>query len=385
VGEPRLDERLRVVNPDFKVAERDGVGRRDPRGPGGRMEDGDPREARVRWPGVARPVEGERRAGGEGGEPRRDRGAIREDGDGRPADGGDRCREVFQEPRELELHPEGPKLRPVGLAPAGRLEVERERHVPVERRQLAGEERVLAPGGERLAQLAGDERQVLVESLDRAELADELHGRFLPHPVNALDVVDRVTHERQHVGDLPGLDAPPLAHLRLVVQDGLPGAARDGEDAHARADELEEILVTGDDHDLEVGPLEGAGDEGGEDVVGLEARDLDHRDPERLEQALDVGELPNEVVGHRRAGRLVLGGERVPERGPGGVPGDREVVGLLLAAELPEHRAKDQHRLRRDPLGGREVADRVVGAEELRVTVDHVERLHARLHRSPSS
>src|SRR5436189_159002 len=84
------------------------------------------------------------------------------------------------------------------------------------------------------------------------------------------------------------------------------------------------------------------------------------------------------IVSPIRARRLVLGRERVAKRRARRVPGDREVVGLLLTDELPEHRAEDQHGLRRDPLGGREVADRVVGAEELRVAVDDEEAFHAR-------
>src|SRR5439155_21547064 len=133
------------------------------------MEDGDRCEARVRGPGLARPVEGEGRACGDGREPRGDGGTIREHGEWRGAQGADGRGELLEEARELELHPEGPQLRPVGLDAAGGLEVERERHGPVERRQLAGEERILATAGERLAELARNEQQVLVEPLDGAE------------------------------------------------------------------------------------------------------------------------------------------------------------------------------------------------------------------------
>ena len=44
--------------------------------------------------------------------------------------------------------------------------------------------------GERLAELAGDEREVLVEPLDAAELADELDGRLLADAGHAGDIVD---------------------------------------------------------------------------------------------------------------------------------------------------------------------------------------------------
>src|SRR5205814_8383353 len=57
-------------------------------------------------------------------EPRGDGGTIREHGDRRVAHGGDGRGELLEEPRELELHPEGPQLRPVGLDAAGGLRSE---------------------------------------------------------------------------------------------------------------------------------------------------------------------------------------------------------------------------------------------------------------------
>ena len=116
-------------------------------------------------------------------------------------------------------------------------------------------------------------------------------------------------------------------------------------------------------------------DERGKHVVGLVARHLDHRGAQRFEEATHVGELAREVVGHRRPGGLVFGEERVAERRPRGIQRDPEVIGLLLADELPQHRAEDQHGVARDALGRREIADRVIGAEDVRMPVDDVERL----------
>ncbi len=377
--EPGLDQRLRVVDDQ-------GASRERPRRLGGRelrrarvgMERDEPVHARLGRTRLARPVEGERRPRGGAREPRLDRRAVAERGHGLVAHGRDRRGQVPEEAVELELHPQGAEPRPVGLDAAERLEVEGERHLAVQRRELAREERVLASRRERLAELARDEGEVLVEAVHRPELGDQLHGGLLADAAHALDVVDRVAHQCQDVGDLRGLDAPALAHLGLVVEQRLARPARDGEHADAGADELEQVLVPADDDDLPLGQRQGAGDERRQGVVGLEARDLDTRDPQSLDEAPHVGELAREVVGHRRARRLVLGREGVAKRRARRVPGDREIVGLLLADELPEHRAEDQHGLRRDPLGGREVADRVVGAEELRVAVDDEEALHAR-------
>ena len=86
----------------------------------------------------------------------------------------------------------------------------------------------------------------------RATRASTISSRapFSPMPGHALDVVDAVAHQRQHVDHLIRPHAELLDDARRVV----PGAfiAR-VEDANAVADELEEILVAGDDRDLESG------------------------------------------------------------------------------------------------------------------------------------
>ena len=51
-----------------------------------------------------------------------------------------------------------------------------------------------------------------------------------------------------------------------------------------------------------------------DDVVGLEARHLVDRDPERLDDLADLRELVAQVVRHPRARRLVLGVLLVAER-----------------------------------------------------------------------
>src|SRR5262249_5479585 len=156
--------------------------------------------------------------------------------------------------------------------------------------QLAREEGYLAAGGDRLPELSADEGEVLVETLDAAELGDQLHRRLLAHAADPRDVVDGVAHQREHVGDLGRLDPPALAYLRLVVDHFPPGATKDGQHAHARPAHLEQVLVTGDDH--HVGPRwQGPSHKRGQHVVGLVARYLHDRDSHRLEEPTHVGEL----------------------------------------------------------------------------------------------
>ena len=386
---PRRQQRLGVVRDQPAAVEHGrtrGKRRREARaaeggggGAGVGMKEAQRVDARRRRARIARPVEGE---AGTGGHPRRPltearrlREHLHRTGIGRRRGRG----QLLDQARELHLHPERTQPRPVGLDAAKRLEVEGQRHAAADRGQLAREQGLLAAERQRLAQLAGDEREVVVEALDGAVLGDQLHGRLLAHPLDAGDVVDRVAHEGHHVGNLLGPHAPALAHLGLVVHDALARAPEHGQHAHARADELQQVLVAGDDDDVEVGHGQRVLDEGGQRVVGLVARHLEDRRPERVEQAADVGQLAREVVRHRRARGLVVGEHRVAERRTRRIQRDAEVVGLLLADELPEHRAQDQHRVARHALRRREVADRVVGAEDVRVAVDDVERLaHAK-------
>ena len=247
----------------------------------------------------------------------------------------------------------------------------------IDGRELARQQRLLAAGRERLAQLAADEREVLVHLLDAAELSDELDGGLLADALHAGDVVDAVAHQREHVGDLRGLDTPTLADLRLVVDDLLAGAAEHRQHPDTRADKLQQILVAGDDDDLQIGKLERLLHDRGEHVVRLVAPHFEHGRAERVEQAAHVRELAHEVVRHRGARRLVLREQRVAERRARRIERDAEVVGLLFADQLPQHRAEDEHRVTRHALRRREVADRVVRAEDVRMPVDDVKTLHA--------
>ena len=78
-------------------------------------------------------------------------------------------------------------------------------------------------------------------------------------------------------------------------------------------DELQGVAVTGEDEDVHlVG--ERLGDEGGDDVVGLEAGLLEVRDPQGVQDLLDERQLAAELVRRLVALGLVLGVLLHPER-----------------------------------------------------------------------
>src|SRR5439155_9674913 len=180
------------------------------------------------------------------------------------------------------------------------------------------------------------------------------------------------------VGDADGGHAPALLDFRLVVQDALARPPQHRQDAHAGADELESILVRGDEDEVDVGVAEPA-DDGGEDVVRLVARSLEDGQPEGLERPPHRRELLDEVLRHPRALDLVLGEPLVAKGGTLGVPGDAHVVRPILAEELPQHHGEAEGGVGRQAARGREVGDGVVGAVEVGRTVDEIEGRHAQL------
>ena len=236
-------------------------------------------------------------------------------------------------------------------------------------------------GGERLPHLALHEGEVLVEPLHAAELGDELDRRLLAHPGHAGNIVDAVAHEGEEIGNLRGTN-PPLGRHRLVVEPDRLAAHVRGEHAHARADELEHVLVGGDQHHLHrVAPH--PVDERAQHNVGFEAGHFEQRQPERLEDPLDEDDLAAEIVGHSRA-RFLVGRELLLAKGGARwIPRHRRVRRVLLAEQLQKHGGHAANGVGRLALGVGEIGQGMIGAVEKPRSVHHEEaRAHAGTTRS---
>ncbi len=284
-------------------------------------------------------------------------------------------RVLAREALELELLEEGVGGRPVGLLARERLEVELDGSVGVQRDELLREEGVrpvalqpLAVG--RALHLVG----ALEHRLHGAELADEVARALVPDAGNARDVVDRVPDERQDVGDALGRHSPLLLDGLPVEARGAAPLAAGVEDEDVVGHELQQVLVRGDDHDLQA-LLDRLPGEGRDRVVRLVAGDLDHRHPQRLAHAPDVRDLHGEGVVHLRAVGLVLRVLPVAERLPRRVEEDGDVLRTLVLEELAQHRGEAVGGVRGQALAGGEPADGVEGAVELAGAVDEVDRL----------
>ena len=212
--------------------------------------------------------------------------------------------------------------------------------------------------------------------VERSVLADEFLRAFFADARNALDVVDRVAHQRHHVDHLTRLDAELLEDAGRVVPCALVAGI---EHAHAVAHELEEVLVHRDDGDVEPSGHRRL-DQRPDHVVGLVAIGGENRDAERFAGGVHHRYLARQLVGHRGAVGLVVGHEIVAERPARQVERRGDEFRFVLPQEHPEHRHEDV-----DGVGGlalrvvqqRAVArpdGRVVRAVHLRAAVDEVEQ-----------
>ena len=135
-----------------------------------------------------------------------------------------------------------------------------------------------------------------------AELLEQLRRGLDPDARHARHVVRSVAGEREDVAHLLRPDPEALDHLGAVDRFLLHRVVH----LHALTDQLHQVLVGGDDDHLAAGRARLAG-VGGDDVVGLVAVELDHRQAERLGRLAHHLELRHQVVGRLEAVRLVVG------------------------------------------------------------------------------
>ena len=168
--------------------------------------------------------------------------------------------------------------------------------------------------------------------LHRSPLRDESGGSLLADTGTAGDIIGDIALESQKVDDLRrGCDAVAVAYLLRSAH--LEVASLEGGTVHQSVlgDELAVILVRGHHvggHALGLGPAGKRAD----DVVGLEALDLDDLDAPGPDDVLDKGDGVGYVLGLLVALGLVLGVCLVTEcLAAGRVEADGHVGRILLA------------------------------------------------------
>ena len=267
----------------------------------------------------------------------------------------------------------------VRIFDGGAIERLLDRHVFVEFDKAAGKPGLISEFRQPLAaHLLLDERRMSEQRFEISVLADQLGGRLDADARDARHVVDGVARERLHLHHLGGRHAELLQHLRFADHLVLHGV----EHGDARLDELHQILVGRDDHNLAAG-FHRVARIGRDDVVGLEALLLDASHVEGAHGVADQRELRHKL--RRRIGpvRLVFGGNRVAEARLAVVEDDREMAGPLLALrftqKLPQHVAEAVDRADRQAVGGPcQRRQRVKGAEDIARAVDEIDAASGR-------
>ena len=244
----------------------------------------------------------------------------------------------------------------------------RQRDVLPEAHELPGNLDRLGRLEDRAAALSLDFTGGGQQPLDRAVLVDELGGGLGADAGHARDVIDAVPHEREHVADALRRHAELLVHLGRAEAAVLHGV----EHRDVAVAELHEVLVRRADDDLHPG-RDGEFCERGDDVVGLEPRDLDLGQAEGVDHAPDHPDLLGELGRHGRAVRLVGAVELLAEVVAGGVVDYAEVGGALLTLDAQDHLAEAVDRARLHPLRRMQRRQRVERAIEVVHRVQHVE------------
>ena len=283
--------------------------------------------------------------------------------------------ELLRDGLELQLLEERVGGRAVGLLAAQGLEGEGDGHVPAQGGELLREQRRLAVVLQPLA-VGGPLHlvRVLQHGFHGSELAHEVLRPLVADPGHPGDVVDRVPHQGEHVHHALRRHSPLLLH-GLAVVEGRPYSLAAGvEDRHVVVDELEQVLVSRHHDHLEPLGHRQAG-QGGDDVVGLPAGDLEDGHPEDLAHPPHVRDLHGQLVVHPGPVGLVVLVLLVPERLSRRVEQDADALGLLVLQELLEHGGEAVGGVGGKAPAGGEAADRVVGPVELSAAVDEVDLL----------
>ncbi len=178
-----------------------------------------------------------------------------------------------------------------------------------------------------------------VDLIEVAEGRQQLGGGLVAHTGDARQVVGGVTTEGGQLHVALRCDAVALLDRRRGHLRELGDAAQGVEHRQFVADQLHRVTVAG--HDVGVGAGgDGARCQGGQDVVSLDALDLDGGDVEGCEHLLDQADLWAELIG----GLGPVGLVRRERCGAGGITAAIERhddrVRLPVLEQLHQHRGE---------------------------------------------
>ncbi len=260
---------------------------------------------------------------------------------------------VLHDRRELELLEEAPRRLAVGPVIPEFLEPDVEIEVGGDGHELLREPRSLTMLLEGLPlPLVPHLGSVLQERFEAPVLADELRRALLADAGNSGNVVDAVSHQRENVRHLSGRN-PELVPDSFGIE---PFVLHRVDDRDVVVHELQQVLVRGDD-EHEVAFLDRPPREGSDEIVRLDPRSLENREPERCAELSSVRGLLFQAVGSGGPVRLVCRKLLVTEGAPAGVERHRGEIVRLVGQDLAQHVGETEHGVGGEPGAGRERRD----------------------------
>ena len=244
-------------------------------------------------------------------------------------------------------------------------------HVGFQRHQLAAGPDLVGKVDQGLAALRLlDLVGMLQKIVEIAIFVDQQGRSFDADPRRAGDVVDTVAGQGLHVDHL----VRPDTELFLDLFRADPPVLHRIDHFNAAADQLHKILVGRDDRHPSAG-IARLCRKRGDDVVGLEALDLDTGQIEGPRRIADQVELRHQILRRRRSLRLVLGIDVVAE-GLALVIENHRHMGRgfgtpLILDHLEDHVAEPADRPHRQSVGlSRQGRQGVISTENVSGTVD---------------
>ncbi len=187
-----------------------------------------------------------------------------------------------------------------------------------------------------LAQILADDTADLVrvgdDVVEAAVLGEPLRSGLRSDFLDAGDVVDTVADQREVVRDTLRRHAELRLHAGRV--EGL--VRHRVYERDVRAHELRHVLVAGGDDGADALAL-GLPRQRADDVVRFDAIDDQERPPQRADAVHERLDLRGEIVGHRRAVRLVVGVHFVAEGLAFCVENAGAILRREVLAQAPQH------------------------------------------------
>ena len=248
--------------------------------------------------------------------------------------------QVVQPVLELQLAVQLDQRSLIRLARMQRVDLDIQRYVGLDGRQLIGQVSHLAMLFELGRQALGAaNRQLghLVEvGIDHVEATADTNQQaergFFTHTGHAGNVVDLVAHQRQVIDDQLRPDTEFLFHAIGVVDASGHGV----DQRNVRADQLRHVLVAGGDDHVALFPGR-LTRQSTDHVIGLHAFDAQQRQAEGTHAGMQRLDLDAQLVRHGRTIGLVLGEQLIAEGAALGVEDHGKRAVRVLLAQALEH------------------------------------------------